>query len=83
MDHKSKYLEEMLSGMLGPLMHFAGVQSKPNKNANKNKKVKIDLTDCTYGIKWNSNIVNRLFMITSQEWEEFSVKNPCASLQEL
>ena len=40
-------------------MHLNAVQAKPNKN----KKVKIDLSDPNYEIRWNANLVLKIITI--------------------
>ena len=50
----------MLSSMMGPMLHLNAVQAKPK---NRWKKVKIDLSDANYAIKWNAGIVAKIIDI--------------------
>ena len=60
-------------------MHLNAVQAKPNKN----KKVKIDLSDPNYEIRWNANLVLKIITIGRKQWEECAQKHTIDQLREL
>ena len=60
-------------------MHLNAVQAKPNKN----KKVKIDLSDPNYEIRWNANLVLKIITIGRKQWEECASKHTIDQLREL
>ena len=61
-DYKDSSIENVFSTMLGPHLHINPIAPK----ANRNKKVKIDLSDPTYVIKWNAGVVSKVPLLSGE-----------------
>ena len=49
-------LDNLVGGLLGPYLHFTTLKPKSNRN----KKIKIDLENEQFHVKWTSNTIGKI-----------------------
>lgn len=64
-ENSSVELENYAGKMLAHALHLNAVKSKQNRN----KKLKIDLEDESYQVKWTNGMVSKIGLIHFEEWE--------------